>query len=76
MLVLAGLGRDVEQYHNAGVIDLLKNGSAATLKRFLPTVMAEMVGVLNRSEVFYYLFRMQSLVTGVYRQRYDTAHVI
>lgn len=71
MLFLTGINRKVEQRYHATVYHFLRNGKdIAAFNPILENVLAEMVGHLSRAEVFYFLVRVQSLITGAYKQQY------
>jgi hypothetical protein len=62
--------------HNGAVREFMVRGSGARLGPAIVRVLRAGVGVLTRSEAFFYYTKMVSLATGAYLQRYDTSHVL
>ena len=76
MLILAGIDRKVETAYHGAVCAFLKNGNISQFNGILHAVLNKFAGHLSRAEVFYFLVRVQSLLTGAYKQRYLQHQVI
>jgi hypothetical protein len=61
--------------HNIAINEFLTSGNAGRMQSAIRAVLDAGVGVMTRTEAFFYYTKMLSLATGAYRQRYDTLHV-
>lgn len=76
MLFLTGIDRKVETAYHGAVCNFLRSGDISQFNGILHAVLNKFAGRLSRAEVFYFLVRVQSLLTGAYKQKYLQHQVI
>jgi hypothetical protein len=76
LLSLLPLAASAVLLHNAAIYHLLTNRNATYIGPAMGQVLKSGIGAMSRGEAFFYYTKMLSLATGVYEQRYDTAHVL
>jgi hypothetical protein len=76
LLALLPLATGAVLLHNAAIYHLLTNRNATYIGPAMGQVLKSGIGAMSRGEAFFYYTKMLSLATGVYEQRYDTAHVL
>lgn len=69
MLFLVGLDGKVERAYYREVCAFLRSGKAGEQMDLV--LQAVMAGQVSRPEAFYFLMKVQSLLTGAYKQRYS-----
>jgi len=76
LLFLSGIDRKVESAYHGAIANFLSHNRLSEFDGILHAVLNKFAGHLSRAEVFYFLVRVQSLVTGAYKQRYLAHEVI
>ena len=76
MLILTGIDHKVEHAYYGAVCNFLRSGDISQFNGILHAVLNKFAGHMSRAEVFYFLVRVQSLLTGAYKQRYLQHQVI